>query len=76
MNSGKILIGLALVLLSAAMVVSPSAAAGPDTPCGPGCGSVVFSGSNGMEQDAPGMGGIVGESLSAFTAATGPVPAP
>ncbi|MDD4137274.1 MAG: hypothetical protein PHT99_05185 [Methanoregula sp.] len=76
MNSGIIMIGLALVLLSAAMVVSPSGAASPDTSCSPGCGSVIFSGSSGVGQDSEGIEGIGGESVPAFTAATGPVSAP
>jgi len=76
MNSGIILIGLALVLLSAAMVVSPSSAASPDTACSPGCGYAVFSVNNGMEQDSNGWGGIVGESAPACAAPTGPESAP
>ena len=76
MNSGIIMIGLALVLLSAAMVVSPTGAASPDTSCSPGCGSALFSGSSGMEQDNGSMEGIGGESTPAFTAAAGPVSAP
>ena len=76
MNTGKIMIGLALVLLSAAMVVSPSNAAVPGTSCSPGCGCAVFSGSDGTVQGGDAMEGIVGESAPVFTAATDPVPAP
>jgi len=76
MNTGKIMIGLVLVLLSAAMVVSPSNAAGPDTSCSPGCGCVVFSGSNGMVHGGDGLEGLIGETTPVFTAATDPVSAP
>jgi hypothetical protein len=42
MDLGKIMIGIALVMLSVGMLASPSGAAGPDTSCTVGCGSVVF----------------------------------
>jgi len=42
MNTGIIMIGLALILLSVALMVSPSAAACPDAACSHGCGSAVF----------------------------------
>ena len=42
MNTGIIIIGLALVLFSVALMVSPSDAARPDMTCSHGCGSSVF----------------------------------
>jgi len=41
MNTGKIMIGFSLVLLSIAMMVSPSAAAGVQDRCEAGCGIAV-----------------------------------
>jgi hypothetical protein len=38
MDLGKIMIGIALVLLSACLLVSPSHATGSDTSCTVGCG--------------------------------------
>jgi hypothetical protein len=76
MNTGIIMIGIALILLSAAMVVSPADAAGPGTASSPSYGSALFSGSNGTGQDADGTGGLVGEPAPAFTAAIGQVSIP
>ncbi len=42
MNTGIVMIGLALVLLSVALMVTPSDAARPDITCSHGCGSSVF----------------------------------
>jgi hypothetical protein len=47
MNTGKIMIGFSLVLLSIAMMVSPSGAYGPDNSCDVGCGIVQASGEPG-----------------------------
>ena len=44
MNSGKIIIGLSLVMFSVAMMVSPSDGACTDTP---GCGSCGYLGDSG-----------------------------
>jgi len=52
MNTGIVMIGLALVLLSVALIVSPSDAAGQDTACSHGSGSPVF-----MPDHSPGQGG-------------------
>ncbi len=41
MDLGKIMIGIALVMLSAGMLVSPAAAAVCDRSCTVGCGSVL-----------------------------------
>jgi hypothetical protein len=41
MDLGKIMIGIALVMLSAGMLVSPAAAAGCDCSCTVGCGSTM-----------------------------------
>jgi hypothetical protein len=41
MDLGKIMIGIALVLLSACLLVSPSHATGSDGSCTPGCGTVT-----------------------------------
>jgi hypothetical protein len=38
MNTGKIMIGFSLILLSIAMMVSPSGATGFSNPCDVGCG--------------------------------------
>ncbi len=76
MDTGKIMIGFSLVLLSLALMVGHSSAAGPDIPCRVGCGSAVFS----EEQDAiPGTlpleeGHI--PSLPVSGAGTGPGAAP
>lgn len=40
MDLGKIMIGIALVMLSFGVLASPSGAAGPDHSCTVGCGSV------------------------------------
>jgi len=40
MDLGKIMMGIALVMLSAGVLASPSGAAGPDHSCTVGCGSV------------------------------------
>jgi hypothetical protein len=45
MDLGKIMIGIALVMLSAGLLVSPSGATGCDRPCIVGCGS-AFSPAN------------------------------
>jgi phage-related tail fiber protein len=47
MNTGKIMIGFSLVLLSVAMMVSPSGATGSGDPCDVGCGIVVCVGESG-----------------------------
>jgi len=41
MDLGKIMIGIALVMLSAGLLVSPSEAAGCDCSCTVGCGSTL-----------------------------------
>ncbi len=51
MNTGIIMIGLALILFSVALMVSPSDAAGQDTACSHGCGSPVF-----VPGQSPGLG--------------------
>ncbi|MDD1694302.1 MAG: hypothetical protein LUQ71_06215 [Methanoregula sp.] len=71
MNTSIIMIGLAFVLFSVALMVSPSDASGPDTTCSTGCWSIVFFGENRMEQGAPGTGGIIAGSLVPFTAPAG-----
>lgn len=43
MDLGKIMIGIALVMLSAGMLVTPAAAAGCDSSCTVGCGNVFSS---------------------------------
>ncbi|HEX3001276.1 MAG TPA: hypothetical protein VHN82_02745 [Methanoregula sp.] len=43
MNTGIVMIGLALVMISAGLLVSPSHAAGPDSSCIPGCGIAFFA---------------------------------
>jgi hypothetical protein len=43
MDLGKIMIGIALLMLSAGLLVSPSEAAGCDCSCTVGCGSTVSS---------------------------------
>jgi hypothetical protein len=47
MNTGKIMIGFSLVLLSIAMMVSPSAATGSCNSCDVGCGIVISIGEAG-----------------------------
>ncbi len=42
MDTGKIIIGFSLILLSLALMANPSRAAGPDISCRVGCGSAVF----------------------------------
>jgi hypothetical protein len=51
MNTGIIMIGLALVLFSVALMVSPSDAASQDTACSHGCGGPVF-----VPDHSPGQG--------------------
>ena len=41
MNTGIILIGLAFVMLSVGLMVSPASAALSDNACSPGCGSTI-----------------------------------
>jgi hypothetical protein len=60
MNTGIIMIGLALILFSVALMVSPSAAAGLD-PCSPGCGSAIFIQDQNGEQGYQSAGGDCGE---------------
>ena len=43
MDLGKIMIGIALVMLSTGMLVSPSGATPCDISCTVGCGSTYFS---------------------------------
>ena len=43
MDLGKIMIGIALVLLAAGMLVSPSGATGCDRSCTVGCGNAFSS---------------------------------
>jgi len=43
MDLGKIMIGIALVMLSVGLLVSPSSAAGCDCSCTVGCGSAFSS---------------------------------
>lgn len=43
MDLGKIMIGIALVMLSVGLLVSPSSAAGFDCSCTVGCGSAFSS---------------------------------
>jgi hypothetical protein len=42
MDMGKIMIGIALVMLSAGMLISPAAATACDHSCDVGCGSLCF----------------------------------
>ena len=42
MDLGKIIIGIALVMLSAGMLISPAAATACDHSCNVGCGSKSF----------------------------------
>ena len=42
MDLGKIMIGIALVMLSAGMLISPAAAIACDHSCTVGCGSICF----------------------------------
>ena len=41
MDLGKIMIGIALVMLSVGLLISPSSAAGCDRSCTVGCGSTI-----------------------------------
>jgi hypothetical protein len=41
MDLGKIVIGIALVMLSVGLLISPSSAAGCDRSCTVGCGSLI-----------------------------------
>ncbi|MFA6333374.1 MAG: hypothetical protein WCX22_10500 [Methanoregula sp.] len=42
MNTGIVMIGFALVLLSLGLMVTPTAATAPDIPCSPGCGCTII----------------------------------
>ena len=70
MNTGIIMIGLALILFSVALMVSPSAAAGPDT-CSPGCGSAVFIQDQNGGQVYQSAGGDSGETCIPEKTVTG-----
>jgi hypothetical protein len=58
MNIGKIMIGFSLILLSIAMMISPSAATGPGYSCEVGC-RITLSGvagdNTGPHPGSPGM---------------------
>ncbi|MDD1690400.1 MAG: hypothetical protein LUQ66_07045 [Methanoregula sp.] len=74
MNTGIIMIGLAFVMLSVALMVSPSDAARPDTYCSPCCGSGVFTGDDCSVQIISGTEGIVEKSTTPVTFATDRLP--
>jgi len=42
MDLGKIMTGIALVMLSVGVLIAPSGAAGPGHSCTVGCGSIIF----------------------------------
>jgi hypothetical protein len=71
MNTGIIMIGLAFILFSVALMVSPSAAAGPDTACRPGCGSAIFIQHQNVEQGYQSAGGDSGETCIPEKTVTG-----
>jgi|WetSurMetagenome_2_1015567.scaffolds.fasta_scaffold436015_1 hypothetical protein len=75
MNTGIVMIGLALILLSVALMVSPSDAAVPGTSCNPGCGCPAFTGED-VGQGWPYAGEESGECLPASTSTTDPASAP
>jgi hypothetical protein len=70
MNTGIVMIGLALILFSVALMVSPSDAPVPGTPSNPGCGC-PFVQDTGLA--GPYAGGVNAES---FPAGTSTVSAP
>jgi hypothetical protein len=76
MNTGIIMIGLALILFSVALMVSPSAAASPDTACSLGCGSTIFLPDHSVEQGCQSVGGDSGVSCIHEKTVTGSVSLP
>jgi len=76
MNTGIIMIGLAFVMFSVALMVSPSDAARPDTYCSPCCGCGVFSGDDCSVQIVSGTEGIIDKSITPETFATDRLPVP
>ncbi|MGA2122312.1 MAG: hypothetical protein ABSG49_09775 [Methanoregula sp.] len=76
MNTGIIMIGLALILFSVALMVSPSAAASPDTACSLGCGSTIFLPNHSVEQGCQSAGGDCGISCIPEKIVTGSVSLP
>jgi hypothetical protein len=76
MNTGIIMIGLAFVLFSVALMVSPSDAARPDTICSPCCGTDVFTGNECREKIISGTEGSVDKSALPVTVATYRIPVP
>jgi hypothetical protein len=76
MNTGIIMIGLAFVMFSVALMVSPSDASLPDTSCSPCCGSGVFTGDDCSVQIISGTEGSVEKSTTPVTFATDRLPVP
>jgi hypothetical protein len=60
MDTGKILIGIALVMFSAALMVTPSSAAGSDASRGVGNGGAVYITGSVMVTDLPQSAGADG----------------
>jgi hypothetical protein len=76
MNTGIVMIGLALVMISAGLLVSPSHAAGPDNSCSPDSGIALFSEETLMDDHDAGTG-MAGEGSGyRYSSAPGQVPVP
>ena len=76
MNTGIIMIGLAFVMFSVALMVSPSDAARPDTSCSTCCGNSVFQGDDCSVQIISGTEGMVDKSTTPVTFAPDRSPVP
>jgi len=64
MDLGKIMIGTALVMLAAGMLVSPSTAAGCDGSCTVGCGNAASPSHDTVNPYSPDQHGIPADYLA------------